>query len=393
MLTIDVEHCTGCRACEQICPKNCIDMQSDKDGFLYPQIHTDACVNCRLCEKICPIGQDIRQDLPTPRVFAAYLRDQKRLQKSASGGMFPALAESILRQGGTVYGCAWNADMKAEAIRIDSFKQMERIQGSKYVESDTGHTFSQVKKDLKEGRTVLYTGTPCQIAGLCSFLRDQNTAKLLTADLICHGVPSITFFQDYLRTLHGKSVVDFQFRDKTTQGWGFQIQYRYQKGGCCRTVRKPDSLSAYYHFFLKGMPYRKSCYTCKYANCTRPGDFTIGDFWGIQNFYPDVPTKQGVSVLLLNSQKAQDYFEKIKESLIFWESDLQKVTASNGQLLSPTRLTAQRDQLLNIWHKSGFKGVYHMFDKEVGKKRYLKYMAKKVLTPKVRKRLKSLLQK
>lgn len=219
MIKVDYEHCTGCGACVQKCPKNCISWEEEKLGFLYPSVDVEKCINCGLCESVCPIGQDITA-LENQKAYAVVHEKANVLLTSTSGGAFSVLADYVLSQDGVVYGASMDDNLQVEHIRIAAIEELDKLKGSKYVQSTTGETFKQAETDLKAGKEVLYVGTPCQIAGLHRFL-SREYDNLITADIVCHGVGSQAYFDrfvQYLENCHGK-ITDIQFRMKSLAGW------------------------------------------------------------------------------------------------------------------------------------------------------------------------------
>jgi hypothetical protein len=227
------------------------------------------------------------------------------------------------------------------------------------VQSDTRNTFSQAKQDLENGVLVLYTGTPCQIAGLKAFLQKEY-ANLLTADLVCHGVPSPDFFEKYISWLQHKingEIITYNFRDKTEQGWDCYGRILYKKGNEKIFRNISPVFDPYYSLFLKGDIYRQCCYECKYSNSQREGDFTIGDFWGIENVCPELPSQNGVSLLMVNNAKAQNIFDRISANLVFVETTLEKASEENNQLKHPSLKSKRREHLLKEARKGSFQKV------------------------------------
>lgn len=395
MLTVDQLRCTGCRACEQSCPKKCIQMRPDKDGFLFPHIRKELCIECHQCENVCPIGKESCFKAPPHNVYAAFLNNKDVLNSSASGGVFPALASMILERQGVIYGCAWNESMRAVHIRITNRDDLIRLQGSKYVQSDTRDTFTEVQHDLKEGRYVLYSGTPCQIAGLKLFLRKEYE-RLLTVDLICHGVPSPAMFQDYLRWLlkHKKiegHIFDYQFRNKKIGGWGYGSSYYVKnENSILEKVIKQPKRDPYYYFFISGFFQRECCYCCQYSKTARVGDFTIGDFWGVEKIHPDFPREQGVSVLLINSSKADEYIKLVGKHMSLLKSSLENAASQNHQLERPVIRPMERDRLLEVWHREGFDGIDRFYKHSVGLNRFGIFVKLASICPK---RIKTLAKK
>lgn len=292
------EFCTGCRTCEQLCPKQCISMKSNGEGFLVAEVDESVCVNCGLCRKRCPQNNIPEKHSPI-EVLAARYKDNDKLRNSASGGAFAAMAQYVLSQGGTVFGAAYQVDWSVGHIAVYDEKNLYKLQGSKYVQSDTLHTYSEVRALLDEGKKVLFSGTSCQIGGLRAFLR-KDYDNLLTVDLICHGVASPLLFRKYIEWLGQKvkgKILFYNFRDKTG-GWGLGYKTK------TKTKTKPSNLDPYYYHFLKGDTYRECCYRCNYCSQARVGDITIGDYWGIEQAHPSFYSTKGVSVVLLNNRQS-----------------------------------------------------------------------------------------
>ena len=228
--------CTGCRLCEHICPKKCISFVNDREGFLVPQINKDICVNCGLCVKRCPQFESTLLNTPID-TYAAYARSDIELSKSTSGGAFYLMAKQMIANGGVVFGSAWNKELKAGHLQASSLEEVKRMRGSKYVQSDTLNTFNEVLAILKNSRHVLYTGTPCQIAGLNRFLETKHvdSSLLITVDIVCHGVPSPYMWRDYIAYLEkkqGSPIVWVNFRDKQKYGWAAHHEtFKFKTGG------------------------------------------------------------------------------------------------------------------------------------------------------------------
>ncbi|MDO4617442.1 MAG: Coenzyme F420 hydrogenase/dehydrogenase, beta subunit C-terminal domain [Lachnospiraceae bacterium] len=305
------EHCFGCRSCEQVCSIKCIDMKANAEGFLYPGVNEAACIHCGRCVQSCPAEQS---DLHRNRPFEMYgikSRDEKAVMNSASGGAADAAARSIILEGGVVFGAAYNEKQKVMHIEVDQADDLYRIQSSKYVQSDLAECYSRAKEYLKEGRKVLFTGTPCQIAGLYSFL-GKEYGSLYTLDLICHGVPSPLFFEKYNEFIEkkmGGKVLEYNFRSKERKGWGTQLLLKIRTRTDART--QLFSLSRYGRHFLDGDCYRMSCYQCPFADMKRCGDLTAGDYWGINRYNPEMFSEKGVSSVGVNTEKGKELLNKM----------------------------------------------------------------------------------
>ena len=335
------ELCTGCRACELSCPKKCISMVPDNEGFMIAVIDTAICVNCGLCIELCP--QNIHIPSATPiKTYAAQYRNDYELQKSASGGAFIAFANYILQQCGVVYGSAYLKDWLVGHIRVDSIKTLPKLQSSKYAQSDTLNTYQEAKTDLENNLLVLYSGTPCQIAGLKRFLK-KDYSNLITIDLICHGVPSPLLFKKYIQYLsrkHQSDVLSYNFRDKDL-GWGLSFKVKTTT----MVARQNALLDPYYFHFLQGSTYRECCYVCKYCSLSRVSDITIGDYWGVKDNHPDIYSSKGVSAILINTTKGLEFFDRCKKLFKFRESQVEFVAEHNRNLYAPTPRPKVRDKI------------------------------------------------
>lgn len=361
MIITEKENCTGCSACKSVCPVNAIKMLEDIDGFLVPIVDDDICIKCGKCIRVCPANKDRKSKKTSsfPITYAAINKERECLKVSSSGGIFPVIANKILNNNGVVFGCAWSEQLKAEHIFIEGHNDLTKLQGSKYVQSYIGNSYINAKEFLDSGREVLFTGTPCQIAGLNSFLNKEYD-NLITIDLICHGVPSQAFFDGYLNELSKSSklkVVDFKFRDKK-YGTRYIGKAEFENS---KTKKFNPSSSYYYNYFLKGHIFRESCYTCPYACPQREGDFTLGDYWGIEKYHPKFESREGSSVILVNTQKAQFVIETIKEKLELIPSDFKKASANNGPLRKPTRKNSKRDEIFKLWRSGGSELVAEKF--------------------------------
>ncbi len=277
MVICDKDLCTGCGTCYNACPCNAILMVADKEGFLYPIIDEVKCSNCGVCKEICPILATERNlNSPNPECFAFSACDELRAE-SASGGAFPAIAEVILNEGGYVCGAAFDENMTVRHTIINNKDDLQKLKNSKYVQSDVGQCYAEIKILLNSDKKVLFSGTPCQVAGLQSFL-SQNYENLFTIDLICHGTPSDKVFKKYLeeKTIDGEKVLNVNFRDKIN-GWSNYLT-------TTTTTTVPALTDSYMKAFLANLSLRKSCGNCKFNSLPRSGDLTIGDFWGIEKF-------------------------------------------------------------------------------------------------------------
>lgn len=333
--------CVGCRSCEQKCPKNCISIMPDKEGFLYPVIDNDKCIGCKVCVNSCP-AVNMPQKRQPISVYALKNKDKKRILSSASGGASDVFAGYVIDNGGVVYGCAYDADMLVKHIELTDKESLKRIQSSKYVQSDIGSCYSKAKEKLDSGKMVLFTGTPCQIAGLYAFLGNKEYDKLYTVDLICHGVPSPLLFKKYLAYQEDKlkeKIVSFDFRSKEKRGWATQYLLKTQNKSKSRALK----LDRYGKHFMDGDCYRESCYTCPYSDIKRVSDITVGDFWGIDKSHPEFSSALGVSSVLVNTKKGQILSDSISKYADITKATVKEAMVKQANLKSATLRPAARD--------------------------------------------------
>lgn len=283
----------------------------------------------------------------------AVINDSRdELMASSSGGVFSILARHVLGEGGVVYGHAFTEGLHVKCVRVDSIEGLDCLRGSKYVQSDMGDAMRGVRDDLRSGALVLFSGTPCQVDGLLSFL-DGGHDKLLTVDIVCHGVPSWEFFKDCIDAeFAGRDLVELRFRDKR-EGWGCGGGGTVLHNQKMKDVPFAPEVSYYYKRFLAGDVYRASCYRCPYAGGERPGDLTIGDFWGIDSADAGLDPRRGISLVLANSHKGRELLPVIKKSSTWAERDALEAVAGNDQLMHPTVRPAARDAILEDWKERG----------------------------------------
>ena len=369
------DKCCGCGACMNVCPRRAISMREDEYGFIYPQIEEGLCIGCERCKQVCAF-QNRKTSNHVINVYAAATKEKDVIVRSASGGIFATLANKWVDNGGIVFGAAFKSDWGVHHISVVNREEICKLQGSKYTQSSTEHTFQEVKQLLQQGRKVLYSGTPCQIAGLYGYLgkRDENLA---TIDIVCHGVPSNRMFQEYLKLVgerRGGEIADFTFRDKSA-GWGKngKAEFGLSKGN--RTAIIWSSASSYLSYFGNGWICRDSCYNCPYACDHRPADLTLGDYWGIEKAHPEYLGRggfneaEGISLILVNTEKGQRILERNRECMELRESDFDKASERNMQLRQPSE-KGRRDEILESYLQGGWRAVDKIFYKNVGWKKY-----------------------
>lgn len=344
--------CTGCETCRNICPRDAITMAEDDAGFRHPVIDPAACIGCGTCEQVCTGAQ--RMLHPPLRGFAAAAKDSAIPAISSSGGVFPLLAANILRRGGRVYGAASFREDGYELrhVGIDVPQALSLLQGSKYIQSRIDFVYRLAQEDLQHGIPVLFSGTPCQIAGLRAFL-GKAYPNLLTVDILCHGVSSRRILRDYLAKY---APTDLIFRDKSSGWLDYSLRLTLRDG---KTVRIPWKQSSFYSAYLRGKICRESCDRCPYARTDRVGDLTLGDFWGFRKAHPDAGRvwKQrkytGISSVLVNSEKGMASLDAIRDDLDLLESTPEKIAAGNGSLHPRNRAAS----LLPQYREQGYAAI------------------------------------
>lgn len=374
-------NCTGCRLCESICPQNAIKMKTGELGVSYPEIDEALCVDCGLCVRTCPVKKDFYNAFDKQKIYAAINKDKDYLLTSASGGVFSALAVKTLENDGVVYGSAMVKDeediLAVKHLRIDNKKDLHLLQGSKYVQSDMSGVYANIKSDIKGGKNVLFSGTPCQVAALKSLCGTPD--NLVLVEVICHGVPSQQLFTDYLKTFNSSSIESFKFRIKES-GWGLCAQLITANN----KKRIPCNISSYYKMFLRCEIYRDSCYNCRYATNERVADLTIGDFWGVEKdttTYSKIKAEgydvtQGVSCIVCSTEKGMQTLLKADLELI--ETDFESISRENGQLVHPSNKPATRETVVDVYNKQGYNGLHKKFNKELGIRKYLIIIRNKI---------------
>lgn len=323
------EKCMGCFACYNICKKHAITMEEDETyGYIYPKIDKSKCVNCNLCKTVCPALNKIKKNIPQ-KTYAVWAKDNEMRSRSTSGGAAAIFSEKIIDENGIVYGVALEQNVKIRHIRIDNFLDLDKIKGSKYVHSYVEEAYSLVEKDLKENKKVLFTGTPCQIAGLKLFLKKEYE-NLITVDIICHGVPSQKFLREQIKEdIKNLEVDNVIFRKNN--------KYLYELEKNNKTIYNSSREDcAYCQGFDRNLTLRTNCYQCDFATKDRVSDITLGDFWGIdkEEFIDEID--KGISVVLVNTNKGLKFFEECKDRFVIFERKLDEAVNGNEHLRHPS---------------------------------------------------------
>lgn len=356
--------CTGCAACSNICPRDAIAMNWNSSGFLTPEVDLETCIHCGLCTKTCP---DLNPPARSPQAFghpvpyAAWALDEAARMNASSGGVFTILARHILEHGGVVYGVAWNTEQELSVrhVRIASAEELKLLNGSKYMQADPGYAYRDVKNDLKEGKTVLFSGTPCQAAALKTYLR-KPFGNLFIIDVACHGVPSRTLFnayrQDY-EQVAGQKLGSINFRDKS-HGWN---RYSVMKihGDGTSSGAQVYTEDPFMQAYLSDIGLGEACYNCPHASGPRVSDMTLADFWGARYLHPEWDDARGISLVLANSSRGEALLNECREGLFLHREDWNAVKHTNRGIWRhphfPSRLA--RGQFLRDLRQEPFREV------------------------------------
>lgn len=350
------KYCTGCSACTNVCGKQAISMVADNDhfGHLFPHIDENKCVDCGLCQKVCP--QLATLDVHSPRkALASWAVNRDVHMLSTSGGLAFTIASKVIEKyEGVVYACATNYEPKLsiEHMRIDNLKDLPKIQGSKYVQSHLGSDlYKMLKKDLKDGKMVLFIGCPCQVAAAKKYVKGVDD-KFFCVDIICHGVPSQKQLNEYLRTLTDEGIAKLSFRSTDDKSNG----YDFATTTTGVTISRKLGQSTYFSAFMRAMNYRESCYSCHYAQNNRVGDITIGDFWGLKKCdIPEDEKRLGISVCLVDTDKGNSIISMVGDSLQIVERPIAEALKGNPQLNRPSKKNSLYDVFRIMYAKMGYK--------------------------------------
>lgn len=341
-------NCCGCSACVQICPHGAITMRADDEGFAYPTVEAARCVGCGLCQRVCAFQRDQRArreeangaEMQLPRFFAVKHRNVAIRSESQSGGLFTLLSDPVLARGGVVYGAGFRPDFSVCHQRAGTREERDALRGSKYVQSDMGDTFRAVRQDLADGREVLFSGTPCQAAGLRSFLAlsATDTSRLLICDLVCHGTPSPMVWRDYLAWCErraGQAIASVCFRDSRRFGWHSGTgSIVFENGEFAKT-------SVFSYLFYGRFIHRPSCHRCPYTSPDRESDVTMADYWGIERSHPEFDDNIGVSLAIVHSDKGMRAFGEASNRMEFIETNFDE--CRQPMLCKPSVPSKQRE--------------------------------------------------
>lgn len=363
--------CYGCTACDSVCPTNAIKMEYDIEGFKYPIVDHNICIECSMCQKSCPFINN-KNNISINKCYAGFNKNTEARLASSSGGIFDVLSKYILSQGGLVVGAAFDKDNNLNHIIVDDAKDLTKIRGTKYLQSNLNEVFNNIKSNIND-RKILFVGTPCQVSGLKSFLR-KDYENLYCCDIVCHGVPSSRVFKKYIKYLeekNGRIINGINFRDKK-EGWeNYHISIKQEKNDYYINHHK----DLFMKLFLSDICLRPSCYNCNFKIGNKYSDITLGDFWGINNYHPDLNDKKGTSAIVINTGKGEYLFDYVKYNLVYKECDLDDILSGNPSLKYSSRKINNRENFFRDL-ENGIT-VKELVDKYIPKTPILKRVLRK----------------
>lgn len=365
--------CCGCEACANICPKKCIKMVEDDEGFRYPVVNEEECINCKLCENVCQYMNKIDKKVnePFPIIYACINKEKDSIKNSSTVGLFYELGKYIIENNGVVVGAVYDINIEVKHEIAYNLEKLETMRSSKYVQSKIGDIYIKIKKLLDNNMFVLFSGTPCQVGGLIKYL-GKPYDNLLTVDIICHSVPSPKIFKEYISTIektYDSKILDINFRNKKN-GWlcpYTEIEFENKN----KIFLQPSSSNEWYKMFNSHIIDRPACNNCLYTSVERISDITLGDFWGINKIKPEIDCFNGVGKIFINTEKGKHFFEQVKDKFNIFQMELKDAIRPN--LIHPPEVNAKRDKFYKVYKKQGYVKAYKKY---VDDKLYLKIKKK-----------------
>lgn len=382
-------HCCGCSACASICPRQCIQMMADEEGFLYPVVNVNQCIDCGLCEQVCPLQKQVKnrdsslmeyihheKEGRVPKTYAMINEDEDIRKESSSGGIFTLIAEEILAKDGVVFGAAMTEDCRSvQHILVKNETELHKLRGSKYVQSTIGECYKRAKDYLENGRFVLFTGTPCQVEGLKGYL-GRKYENLICMDLICHGVPSPQVWEkyvDYREALAGGKTIRTSFRHKNHSWKNYRVFFEFSNHTAYSELASKD---LFITAFLQDLCLRPSCYECHFKKINRVSDITVADFWGIGKVMPEIDDDKGTSLVMVHSEKGANILEVILDKVYVKEVDFAVVPKYNPSMVRSVAVPKNREK---FWEELDHMSFDKLVKKYASPKVSLKGLVVKVL--------------
>ena len=360
---INKAECSGCQACRLACPRQCITMVRDEEGFLYPCVDESQCIQCGLCERVCQSIHPI-ESADLSKAYAAYSLNKDIQEKSSSGGIFTLLAEAILEKGGVVFGAAYDVSFEVRHVYVRTKEDLGRLRGSKYVQSNIGTSYRDAENFLKNGVPVLFTGTPCQIDGLLHYLR-KPYSQLYTQDVICHGVPSPMVWKQYIKeieTLHDAKISSVSLKYKVPNWKNYSVKFTFDNGEESTELMGEN---LYMRGFLLNLYLRPSCYSCHSKGMIRNSDITLADFWGVEQTASDMFNEKGTSLIIVHTERGESLLDEILPQLHIKNVNFQEAIMSNSSYFKSSECPEQRGAVLSELKNNGFSVKYLAYIKKM----------------------------
>lgn len=378
----DKNKCTGCSACASSCPNGCITMVCDREGFAFPSINNSACLNCELCRKACPVLNVKETNSKNTLAYAAYTMDTDLRMESSSGGIFSEISKEVLKRNGVIYGAAYDKNFRVIHKCVDQYESLDSLRRAKYSQSDLGNCFPEIKKRLEYGQRVLFSGTPCQVAGLQSFL-GKYYENLICIDFVCHGVPSPMVWEQYV--LYRSNLdsqgslpqrINLRCKESGWSKYSYSVDFSYENG--VRHLCK-NSEDEYMKMFVNDYILRKSCGCCQEKGYERKSDITLGDFWGIWDVAPEMDDDKGTSLVLVHSEKGHSMIEQISHRIRIKAVKLNQASQMNMAMIEPIKHQKVRGDILDTILKSGFQPLQTLLQNQTGMKQSIISKTKKIM--------------
>lgn len=356
---VDNKKCSGCSVCAMKCPKQSITMVENNEGFLEPIIDENKCIDCGLCKKICPVlnNKEIKKE-NFPIAYACFNKDENIRLESSSGGIFTLISNHVLEKNGVVFGAMFDKEFTVEHNYVTTKEELEKLRGSKYLQSKIGNSYQRAKEFLEEDKYVLFTGTPCQIEGLLAYL-GKDYDKLYTQDIICHGVPSPKVWKQALANIKIENPIRINFRDKN-ESWN---NYKIKISNKNESYEASHNDDLYFKLFLQDKILRNSCYNCSFKKASRNSDITLADFWGIKNVIEDFDDDKGTSLVIINSEKGNKLYEQIKNEIKYQEVDFNEAIKYNLSMISSVKRPKEREYIFKDLEDKGYEYISKKYTK------------------------------
>lgn len=378
----DKKKCTGCSACANSCPIGCITMRRDEEGFGFPNIESNVCINCGVCSNVCPVLNTKEKNRQNTIAYAAYTRNTELRLASSSGGIFSEVAVEILKENGVIYGATYDEKFRVIHKCVERYEDLDSLRGAKYSQSDLGNCFTDIRKRLERGQIVLFSGTPCQVSGLKSFLR-KCYDNLICIDFVCHGVPSPMVWEKYVTyraNLDSQGLMPQQINLRSKEsGWSkysYSVDFVYERG---KRYFSKNSEDEFMQMFVNDYILRESCGFCQVKGYERESDITLGDFWGIWDIDPEMDDDKGTSLILVHSEKGNSLIEQISQRIRIKTVELNQASRDNMAMLKSIKHKKERKVILETISNSEFQPLQKLMPQQARWEKSIRNEVKKIM--------------